>query len=758
MSKKKKLKKAEKLRAMVQAPELIPTKNSKKQSRVTVDAVISSGRGSVPALAREQIYVLPEPYPGVVPADALMAMDDAFSPSMEYAYSSMYSEGLGFMGYPYLAELTQRPEYRRPSEIIAKEMTRKWLTIICTGEEDDKSDQIKKIEKEFKRLHVKDLFMKAAEQDGFFGRSEIFIDTGITKDNELQKPLKASKTKIGIGGIKRLKLIEPYWTYPSTYNSTNPLAQDFFKPIQWFVMGTQVHTSRFLHFVSREVSDILKPIYCFGGLSLSQMCKPYIDNWLRSRQSVSDILHSFSVSVLKTNMDSVLEGGGGDSLLNRVQIFNRYRDNRGVFVVDKDTEDFTNVSAPLGTLDHLQSQAQEHMSSVAGIPLIVLLKITPSGLNASSEGELRTFYDWIEAQQEAIFSPNIEALLNFVQLSLFGEIDPEISFKWNPLWTLDELSMATKRKTEADTDVELINAGIIDNIEARTRLANEDESPYAGLDLSKEIEAPGQEPPPGQETFGREGEEGEDPFGGGDQPGGGGQKAPIVPGSTAPAEKNESNTLKKPQPGMDGEFKEGDHKRDEAGKFTVGEGGSGTLADKNGDQYDVAHTIWNNKHRYQVNSKEGRRAHVIEMSGVHPDQVMWMGAEPEFQRKGLNSVLHDYIEKHQGIEIKPTWATTEEGNSFYKARAKKKNELGQDGEKWITVHPNGPDADGRPALIDGESGTVIGGMGGKFTGKKIGEVHKGGGTEKSGGKGTVKVTPVTPPPPQRSLELNLNQK
>lgn len=45
--------------------------------------------------------------------------------------------------------------------------------------------------------------------------------------------------------------------------------------------------------------------------------------------------------------------------------------------------------------------------------------------------------------------------------------------------------------------------------------------------------------------------------------------------------------------------------------------------------------------------------------------------------------------------------------------------LAQDADKWITVKPNGEENKGRPVLIDGESGTIKGGMGGKFTGKNI---------------------------------------
>ena len=52
------------------------------------------------------------------------------------------------------------------------------------------------------------------------------------------------------------------------------------------------------------------------------------------------------------------------------------------------------------------------------------------------------------------------------------------------------------------------------------------------------------------------------------------------------------------------------------------------------------------------------------------------------------------------------------------------NIFAKDADKWITVHPNGSQGKGRPALIDGETGRVKGGMGGKFNGQKISEVRK----------------------------------
>lgn len=402
--------------------------------------------------------------------------------------AGIYGEGLAFFGYPYLAELTQRPEYRRGSEIIAKEMTRKWIKLTAVGD-GDKTAKLAALETAFKRLRVQDAFRRVAEQDGFFGRSQIFLDTG-TDDEVLAAPLLVSPATIKQGGL-RLVVIEPLWTYPATYNATNPLQADYYKPQAWYVMGKQVHSSRLLTFVGREMPDMLKPAYMFGGLSLTQMAKPYVDNWLRTRQSVSDLIHSFSVSGIKTNMASVLTGGTSLGLNDRVALFNNLRDNSGTMLLDKDTEEYWNVSTPLGTLDHLQAQTQEHMASVLGIPLVVLLGITPSGLNASSEGELQTFYAWIEAQQEHLFSANMTKLLQIIQLNEFGTIDPDIGFRWEPLWTLDETARAAVRKSDADAAVAYIGAGVLSPEEERMRLAGAEDSLYPGLDVSDLPDPPG---------------------------------------------------------------------------------------------------------------------------------------------------------------------------------------------------------------------------------------------------------------------------
>lgn len=420
-----------------------------------------------------------------------MAQDEALNLAGAWAaaaVSANFSEGVAFLGYPYLSELAQRPEYRRIAETLATEMTRKWVEVQSTGDK-DKTDRIQRIEKAMKKLKVRKAFRRVVELDSFFGRGHIFLDFGNADDSEeLTTPIgngdDFSEKKVKKGSLKALRAIEPVWTYPTNYNSTDPLKGNWYKPGSWFVQGREIHASRLLTFVGREVPDLLKPAYSFGGLSMSQMAKPYVDNWLRTRQSVADLISSFSVSGVNMDMSSALgvADATDDHLFRRIDLFNNLRDNRGVMLLDKE-EKFFNVSTPLSTLDALQAQTQEHMAAVSGIPIVKLLGISPAGLNASSEGEIRAFYDWIHAFQEHLFRDPLEHVLAFIQISEFGEVDPDITFKFVDLWQLDEIQQAQVRRTDAETGNILIANKTISPAEERQRIAADPEAPYASLDV-----------------------------------------------------------------------------------------------------------------------------------------------------------------------------------------------------------------------------------------------------------------------------------
>jgi phage-related protein (TIGR01555 family) len=683
------------------------------------------------------------PPPRVLPeGQTPLAMDSATTTAAAISWAQQtniyWTEGLVFPGYAYLSELTLRPEYRVMSQVIATEMTRKWITFQSTadeeiseeqdagpdddnpsfgpgaegeeeksdldpnaeptddpgdevddgglnkllagddaimpvdpiaeataphhaelmkikvaeakqkfsgqqtsaekdhraaklagGMEDSKADRIKELEAEFDRLGVRDMFYKLAEYDGWFGRVHLFIDIdknwgdntpdedgkdkppfgqkddeggeddedkqeSVAKDEVITRepPRRPSSKQVGPlalddqaemqmdigdgqddvsaakvqkGWLKRLAVIEPLWTYPQNYESSDPLKAEWYNPSMWFVMGKRVHASRLLTFVGRPVPDILKPAYGFGGLSLNQIARPYVDNWLQTRQSVNDIIHAFSVMVLMTDMGSQLQAsdqsmpGEGSDLFARLDMFNLLRDNRGVFAIDKEGEDFKNIAVPLSTLDQLQAQAQEHMASVSRIPLVKLLGISPHGLNASSEGELKAFYDTIAAFQEQFFRPNLTKVMHFAMLNLWGEVDDEITFKFEPLEELNAKEQAEMRKIEAETDDILVNgANALHPEEVRKRVASDPESPYADIDVADAPDAPDDDASPlnlhGTAPFGGKGGQGGPPT----PPPGMPQPPGIAGPGGAQASPGEPGQSDKPPPGGKGASPFGD--------------------------------------------------------------------------------------------------------------------------------------------------------------------------------------------------------
>lgn len=459
--------------------------------------------------APTQIFRFPAFPQAAMPTDpeVTMAQDSAVASLNTWANAQLgggyvgmsFFEGQMFMGYTYLGELAQRPEYRKFAERTASEMTRKWIRIIATGDgAEGKEQKIKAIEAYMKKLKVRDLFREIAEMDAFFGRAHLWMDFGDNTEAELLMPIgdgnnDISELKVGRERpLRRLQTVEPLWCYPMAYNSNDPLKADWYRPQQWYVMARPVHTSRLLTFVGREVPDILKPAYAFGGLALSQEAKPYVDNWLRTRQSVSDILHAFSVSGILTDLSEVLSPAGGE-LFKRIDMLNLLKDNRGALVLDKATEEFFQFNTPLSTLDDLQAQAQEQMASVVNMPLVIMLGTSPKGLNASSEGELRVWYDWVGSCQERLFAEKLTRLIGFIQLSLYDEVDPEITFAFEPLWSMSAKEMAELQKAQADADVAYCEGGILNPEEVRRSLAADPSARYAGLDVYDVPEMPDQD-------------------------------------------------------------------------------------------------------------------------------------------------------------------------------------------------------------------------------------------------------------------------
>jgi phage-related protein (TIGR01555 family) len=429
-------------------------------------------------------------------------------------YGSAYAEGQEWLGYAVLALLAQRPEYRIMTDTLATEMTREWIVFESRSGDKKMKERVDKLEERLRELKLQAVMKAANVNDGFQGRGQVYIDTGKPDDRaELKLPLdpstqegrKAIQAKYGSKGkfITGIRAIEPMWCYPAAYEASDPLRADWYKPEMWWVMGKEVSRHRLLCFVGNEVPDLIKPAYSFGGIAMSQMAKPYVDFWLRNRTSESDLLNNFSIPVLATDLD-VTTADEGSELFQRALTFNLVRDNQGLMLINKDSEEFNIRQTSLGGVDAITRQSMERLTIPSRMPIVKFFGNQPSGLNADSEGVIRMWYDDVRAAQESRNRDIIQTISQLCQIELFGEVIDDIKFEFKALWQLDDAGKAAVQLTRAQIIETDISSGVIDPNEGRAARAADEDSPYQEMDLSGE--APGMKMQEEQEQGGEGGE------------------------------------------------------------------------------------------------------------------------------------------------------------------------------------------------------------------------------------------------------------
>lgn len=388
-----------------------------------------------------------------------------------------------FLGYAYLSGLQQNGFIRAGVEGLADDMTSKFIELIRFSDTDDNDDdKISKINEFLNAFQIKELFNKAAALNGYFGGCLIFIDTG---DEDL---LSALDEKSLNHSIKNFVLVEPINTYPGRFNSSNPLAPNYFVPETWFVLGQEVHASRLLYLAADEVNMLLKPAYNFFGIAPAQIAADSVSHFIKDREAASRLLHKYSLLVLKTDMGSVLYNGNPEELYDRIKVLADFRDNNSVFVIDKEDEDIVTVTTSLAGVTDVVRLSLELMPIMFRQPLTKFLGISPGGMNATGESDENNWNEYVLSQCEKQLRKPVKRLLELIQYDLFGEVDECIDFIFKVQSSNDEVKEINNNKIKADTYVQLTTAGIISPEEARKALAEDEKSGFNSIDVDAVLE------------------------------------------------------------------------------------------------------------------------------------------------------------------------------------------------------------------------------------------------------------------------------
>lgn len=337
----------------------------------------------------------------------------------------------------------------------SNEILRKGGNIVVNCDDLDIKDSLReKLEKRLQELDFTSVLNEAIKTSLSFGGALIFIDINA---KDLAEPLYDKAKLMSKNKIQGLRVVPPYLCGASEVETANPLNADFMKPKKWFIAGNSgvVDSSRVIPLVMFDAPSLIKPLFNFFGISLTQFMKSYVASADIARQSLSDMLLRFRSEIIKSDLIKI----NPTEAVSRAKAINKQKNNNALILLTKE-EEFIQSITPLSGLDKLIAQLQENVAVSARLPSVKLLGLTPSGFNATGDFDLASYYDEIMSLQNSIIKPIIEQVLNLL-VKEAGWDDITANYEFHILEKSSDLDKAQVKNLEIDFITKAIGAGIL---------------------------------------------------------------------------------------------------------------------------------------------------------------------------------------------------------------------------------------------------------------------------------------------------------
>ena len=271
------------------------------------------------------------------------------------------------------------------------------------------------------------------------------------------------------GSFGGIAVVDPHWlTYQWDRRSrTDPSYPHFLQPTWIKVADKRIHRSWVIRSINSELPDIFKPVYLYGGLSLTQMI--YERMWAADKLANEAPLLAMTKRLLIA--DGNLEQLQSDPARTNkfFNAINFFRDNFSIFV-KKPSSNVTQLDTNLSELTPLTMSQYQLCAAIAQIPVTKLLKNVPSGLQATGQYEWDDYAQSLKSIQANDYTPLCKMFYELYIASNYPDEEMKLDIEWNPIDVPKESEIAQMSSQTAQYVAHLINTGIIDIAEARSML------------------------------------------------------------------------------------------------------------------------------------------------------------------------------------------------------------------------------------------------------------------------------------------------
>jgi phage-related protein (TIGR01555 family) len=320
-----------------------------------------------------------------------------------------------------------------------------------------------------------------------FGGAAVLI--GVVDGQTMDKPLNPQRIK----SFEKLKIIDrteiefsriQFQLDPGQPRYGLPV----FYPIK-FDTGSGAEDEKLVHYtrilelhgdtLPRKSAAALSADDRYWGISVLQRADDRLKTLGSSMGSIDQLLNEMSVGKYKVkNLAMMLASTEGEAAIKRrVELMDLTRSvfrsmyldagdegSKGAEDFVRDTVNFTGIPEILHIIFML-------LSADTGYPITRLFGVSPGGMNATGESDMRNYYDTVRSLQSTELKSILLYLLRII--SEWQKI-PEPYIKFLPLETMNEKQLADLKKLEADTEAleastykTYIDTGVLESYEVR---------------------------------------------------------------------------------------------------------------------------------------------------------------------------------------------------------------------------------------------------------------------------------------------------
>lgn len=299
--------------------------------------------------------------------------------------------------------------------------------------------------------------------------------------------------------------IEDYHEDPADPDFGQPriLRVSFATPTGATTEGSLVHASRLILLGGPMTAERVR-LHRNGGFDLSilQRASEILADVDQSWRSIMNLIQDLSQAVFAIDglIDMIAEGEK-DVMLQRMEVVDMARSVARAVIIDAESERFEHKGAANVTgIPNLAWMTLQRLAAAANMPLTKLLGMSPAGLNATGDSDIRLWYDEVQSYRDADLTPALQTLVRVIEAhegrAISEEDEPEI--EWPSLWQATPSEQADLDKKDAETDKIRIDSGVLFPEEV-TLAKFQDDPLYAEIvDFSireKKLEEPESEPP-----------------------------------------------------------------------------------------------------------------------------------------------------------------------------------------------------------------------------------------------------------------------